>query len=233
MLRAEDVRRQDGQKAGADYSRWIGGIPMFEAFDGFGGSSGTGERPCVLVIDFIHGFTDPTCPLGARLDDEVSNTRRLLDVCRDHATPVVFTTVAYDSPEREGGYFVHKIPALKLLTSGSKWVEVDRRLNRTNDEPLIVKKFASAFYGTPLHSFLVSWRVDTLVVTGCTTSGCVRATVVDGLQYGYRVLVPRECVGDRSRSAHEANLYDIQTKYADVVSLDQVLLYIQSVDINH
>lgn len=193
---------------------------MSETFAGFGESAGAGRRPCIVVVDFIVGFTDPATQLGADFAAEVEATRSLLDIAREKGVPVVFTTVAYEPHFQDGGHFVEKVPALKLLVQGSRWVEVDERLARQPaSEPLVEKKYASSFFGTPLASMLASQGVDTVIVTGCTTSGCVRATALDALQHGYRVVVPRECVGDRSETAHEANLYDIQTKYGDVVSV--------------
>lgn len=199
---------------------------LSETFVGFGESSGAGERPCIVVVDFIVGFTDPETQLGADFTAEVEATRALLDIARAKGVPIVFTTVAYEPHFRDGGHFIVKVPALKLLVQGSMWVGVDERLARLPSEPLVEKKYASSFFGTPLASMLTSFAVDTVIVTGCTTSGCVRATALDALQHGYRVVVPRECVGDRSQSAHEANLYDIQTKYGDVVSFPDVRDYL-------
>ena len=198
-----------------------------ERFEGFGSSSGAGKRPCILVVDFIKGFTDPGCQLGSDYTKELANTKLLLDSARKQQIPVLFTTVMYEPHFRDAGHFIQKVPALRVLTEGSEWTKLDPRLERREDaEPLIVKKFASAFFGTHLHSILTSEGVDTVIVTGCTTSGCVRATAVDALQHGYRVLVPEQCVGDRSQSAHRANLYEMQTKYADVVSVERVLDYL-------
>lgn len=200
---------------------------MSQSFEGFGDSSGLGARPAIIVVDFINGFTNPASALGSDLTSQLEATKTLLDHARSKAVPIVFTTVIYEPHYRDGGYFIKKIPALKLLTADSEWVNVDEKLERDEtSEPLIVKKFASSFFGTHLHSFLTSERVDTAIITGCTTSGCVRATAVDALQYGYRVVVPEECVGDRSMEAHKANLYDIQTKYGDVTSLEMVIDYL-------
>lgn len=191
---------------------------------GFGESSGIGERPAIVVVDFINGFTDPTTPLGAEFDQELAATRRLLDVARELNIPRYFTTIQYDPGLRTGAHFVRKVPALAIQVEGSRNVEVDTRLGRrAGDEPVLVKNFASSFFGTAFASYLAFERVDTLIVTGCTTSGCVRATAVDALQHGYRVVVPEECVGDRSPEAHQSNLRDIQTKYGDVVSLSSLL----------
>ncbi|MFD1038408.1 isochorismatase family protein [Virgibacillus byunsanensis] len=197
---------------------------MIDQLDDFGANVGFGEQPGVIVVDYINGFTDVNSPLGADLESELKATKRLLTLCRTREIPIIFTTVSYDPHQWDGGYFLKKVPALGVLSNDSPYVEVDPSLKwDPNKEPLLTKKFASAFFGTELQSLLSSMQVDTLLVLGCTTSGCVRATVVDGLQYGYRVIVPRECVGDRDRTAHEANLYDIHQKYGDVVSLDYVL----------
>ncbi len=190
--------------------------------EGFGGGAGFGTRPAVLVVDLLKGFTDTESPLGANLDVVVESTRALLDCAREAGVPVLFTTVVYDDAnERAAQVFMRKVPALSVLRPGSRWIEVDARLGRRDDEPVLAKAFASAFFGTPLASMLVG--CDTLVVCGASTSGCVRATVVDAVQHGLAPVVPRECVGDRWAAAHEANLFDIEAKYGDVVSLSDAL----------
>jgi nicotinamidase-related amidase len=204
---------------------------MTESFAGFGFSSGMGKRPCMIVVDYIKGFTDPSCQLGSDYTNEITNTKKLLDAARQQQMLIVFTTVMYEPHYKDGGYFLQKVPALKVLTSDSDWIQIDPRLERREaEEPLIVKKFASAFFGTNLQSLLTGEQIDTTIVVGCTTSGCVRATVVDALQYGYRVVVPESCVGDRSQAAHKANLYDMSTKYADVVDLDTVISYVEQIN---
>jgi nicotinamidase-related amidase len=135
--------------------------------------------------------------------------------------------VAFDAAARAAAsVFIEKVPALLALEAGSPWVEIDPRIAPAPDEPVLVKSFASAFFGTPLSSLLASAGVDTVIVTGASTSGCIRATAVDALQHGYRAVVPREAVGDRNPAAHEANLFDLDTKYADVVSLEETLAYL-------
>lgn len=142
--------------------------------------------------------------------------------------PVIYTTVSYDEGDRRtAAAFIDKVPALLTLEAGSRWVEIDPRLAPLPDEPVLNKLFASAFFGTALASFLAANGCDSLIVTGASTSGCVRATVVDALQHGYRPVVPREAVGDRNPAAHEASLYDIDAKYGDVVPVDEVLLYVR------
>ncbi|MEA2255782.1 MAG: hypothetical protein QOG35_1827 [Solirubrobacteraceae bacterium] len=193
----------------------------------FGGALSVGARPAVLVVDFSCGFTDPECRLGSELTAEVEATRRLLDVARAGGAPVVFTAVGYDGSGRDGGLWPQKMPALHDLRIGSRWVEIDPRLDRRADEPVLVKKGASAFFGTNLSAILVALDVDTVILCGATTSGCIRATAVDLLQHGFPTLVPRECVGDRAQGPHEANLFDIQAKYADVVAVDDAIAYVR------
>jgi maleamate amidohydrolase len=188
-----------------------------------------GSRPAVLVVDFSCGFTDPECTLGANMSAEVEATRRLLDAVRARGLPVIFTTIGYEPSLKDGGLWLQKVPSLGDLQIGGRWVEIDPRLEPRTDETIVLKKGASAFFGTNLPAILVSQNVDSVILCGATTSGCVRATAIDLLQYGYPTLVPRECVGDRAQAPHEANLFDIDAKYADVVPLDDVLEYVESV----
>ena len=190
--------------------------------EGLGGTVGLGERPAVLVVDLVTGFTDPAYPPGADLGDVVASTRTLLDTARHAGLPVVFTTIAFAPDGVEGRVWRRKMPALDCLVEGSPATGVDDRLGRRPGEPLVVKRAASAFGGTGLAATLVELGADSLIVTGATTSGCVRATVVDACMAGYRTVVAAECVGDRHPGAHEANLFDMQAKYADVVSAGQV-----------
>jgi maleamate amidohydrolase len=193
-------------------------------FEGFHGRAGFGERPALVVVDVNRGFTDPASPLVCELDECVAAIARLLEAFRAAELPVVFTTVCYDDfGKQAAAVFLEKIPALAVLEPGSPWVEIDPRIAPVEGEPVLSKYFASAFFGTTLGSLLASAGADTVVVTGASTSGCVRATALDALQHGYRVLVPREAVGDRNPAAHEANLYDLDTKYADVASVEDVL----------
>jgi nicotinamidase-related amidase len=198
-------------------------------FEGFHGRAGFGRRPALVVIDVNRGFTDPASPLVCDLDGVVGAIGLLLDAFREAGLPVAYTTVAYDeAAKRSAEAFIAKIPALLALEAGSDWVEIDPRIAPRDDEPVFTKLWASAFFGTPFPSFLAASGCDSLVVTGASTSGCVRATAVDALQHGYRPIVPREAVGDRNASAHEANLYDIDAKYGDVVPLDDVLAAVRS-----
>jgi len=188
-----------------------------------GGSVGQRERPAVLVVDFSCGFTDPACSLGSDLSAEVEATARLLDAARVRGLPVIFTTIGFDPELSDAGIWPLKIPGLAELKFGSEWVGLDPRLGRREDEPIVLKKGASAFFGTNLSSLLTARAVDSVILCGATTSGCIRATAIDLLQHGYPTVVPRECVGDRAQAPHEANLFDIQAKYADVLPLADVL----------
>ena len=193
---------------------------------GLGSRVGFGSRPAVVVVDYIVGFTDPKSPLAGDFGGELRATKSLLNAMRRRDFPVYFTTTAYDKAMTEAGVFVRKVPSLAVLQRGSRWVDIDPSLKRRKDEVVIEKQYASAFFGTPLASNLHAQGVDTLIVAGCTTSGCVRATAVDGLQHGLRVIVPRECVGDRAAGPHEANLIDIDGKYGDVMAVRDVIALI-------
>ena len=187
----------------------------------FGGQAGFGARPAVVVVDLNLGFTDPASPLACDLDDVLVATRSLLDVARARGVPVLFTTIVYDEvASAAAAVFLRKVPALKVLAPGTRWVEIDERLGRRPEEPVIAKAHASAFFGVPLAALLAGR--DTLVVCGASTSGCVRATVVDAMQHGLSPIVPRECVGDRSLRAHEQALEDMGGRYGDVVSAGEV-----------
>ena len=195
---------------------------------GFGRPVERGSRPVVVVVDFSYGFTDPQYPTGADMSGPVLATARLLEAARSGGVPVVFTTIAYDPGQLRSLAWLKKATGMAALELGTRLVDIDERLAPRTDEHLVVKTGASAFFGTALASYLASVRADTVVVTGATTSGCVRATVVDAVQYGYPTLVPRDCVADRAPAPHEASLFDIDEKYGDVVDLDDVLAYLQA-----
>jgi nicotinamidase-related amidase len=194
---------------------------------GFGGRVGFGQRPALLAIDLITGFTDLSSPLAGKLDAQVEATNALLRPARAAGIPVIFSTVAYDAELQEAGIWIRKIPSNSLLVEGSEWTQVDKRLNPRSGEMTLVKKYASCFFGTDLAARLVSRQVDTLIIAGCTTSGCVRATVVDACSYGFRAVVVGEAVGDRAALPHAASLFDIDAKYGDVVNLGTVIRYLQ------
>ena len=193
---------------------------------GFAARAGFGRKPALLVIDFINGFTDPGTDLGGDFTSEIEATARLQSAFRRAGLPIAYTTVAYHPDLSDGATFVRKVPALGLLIRGTAWTEVDRRLRPEPGEIVAEKQFASAFFGTGLDARLKGFGVDTLVLTGCTTSGCVRASAIDSMQYGYHTIVARDAVGDRAAGPHEANLFDIDAKYGDVVASREVLAWL-------
>jgi maleamate amidohydrolase len=204
-----------------------------ETFDfyikkGFAARVGFGRRPALLVIDMIRAFTDLRSPLASSLDSQMDAIQQLLGVARDRDIPIIFSTVAYDSELQEAGIWIRKIPSNSWLVEGSEWVELDERLGRRSREMVLVKKYASCFFGTDLAARLVTRQVDTLIIAGCTTSGCVRASAVDACSFGLHTIVVQEAVGDRAELPHIANLFDIDAKYGDVVGLDEALSYVRA-----
>jgi|SRR6267378_1870946 maleamate amidohydrolase len=193
----------------------------------FGGRVGFGRRPAVLVVDFFYGCTDPAYLGGGSVGEAVDRTAVLLSAARAAGAPIVYTVTQYRPDAADAGFFGVKVPLLSLLQEGSKAVEIDSRVAPSLEDRVVVKKMASAFFGTPLQGLLTALERDTIIVTGCTTSGCVRASVVDACSHGYRVIVPRECVGDRAPAPHEASLFDMDAKYADVVGLEDVLRWLE------
>lgn len=194
---------------------------------GFGRRIGFGRKPALLVVDLTRGFTDASRPLGSTLDGQVEATNRLLTAARDKQVPVFFSSVRYDDPEmRDAGIWALKQGGSVSLAASGDGAELDPRLRVLSGDSLFYKKYASCFFGTDLASRLVNAGVDTLLITGTSTSGCVRATAVDACQFGFRPMVVREGVGDRSQAAHEQSLFDLDAKYADVVGLDACVSYL-------
>lgn len=185
---------------------------------------GFGERPALLVVDFVRAYTTEGAALYAKgVVDAVAATVPLLAAARAARVPVIFTKVEYTPSAIEGGLFVKKVPVLRQLVAGAPLAAIVPELEPRAEETVLVKQYPSAFFGTSLAPALTTLGVDTLVLVGCSTSGCIRATAIDGLSHGYRVIVPRECVGDRDPGPHEANLFDINAKYGDVVTRAEVL----------
>jgi maleamate amidohydrolase len=193
---------------------------------GLGGKLVPGRKFAVLVVDLIKGFTDPSFPAGSDLNAVVDATLQLLHLARAQQVPVIYTTIAYTPAMQVTNRWLEKMPAMRGLLEGSPWVEVDARLEKTDDEMVLIKRGASAFFGTDLSSHLIAQGVDSLLICGATTSGCIRASVVDGCMLGFNCFVPYECVGDRVRAPHDANLFDIQAKYGEVISLEAALAFL-------
>ncbi|MEQ3553006.1 isochorismatase family protein [Pseudonocardia nematodicida] len=194
---------------------------------GFGAGTRRGPRPALVVVDLSAGFTDPAYPTGSDLSDVVTATSALAEAARPAGVPVVWTTIAYSPAELDTLPWLRKAPGMRGLVEGSDAVALDTRLPVHEHDLVVTKKGASAFFDTGLASFLTASGVDTVLVCGATTSGCVRASAVDAVQSGFGVLVPREAVGDRAAGPHEANLFDIDAKYGDVIALDDALGYLK------
>jgi maleamate amidohydrolase len=193
----------------------------------FDGKVGFGRNPAVVVIDFTLAYTKPGSPFFAEgVVRAVADTVPLLKAARAAGVPVIHTKVMYHPSGTDGGWFVRKVPALRKLVPGEPLAEIDPKVAPLAEEVVITKQYPSPFFGTPLAPMLATLGVDTLILAGCSTSGCVRAGALDGVQHGYRVIVPRECVGDRHDGPHDANLFDINAKYGDVVGRDEVIQYL-------
>ena len=184
----------------------------------FDGRLSFGQRPALLIVDFVMAYLDPASPLYAGVEDALASNERLLAAARAAVIPVFFTNVVYQADGADGGLFYKKIPSLRVFLEGSRLGAFPPSLQPVDGERVISKQFASAFFGTSLAETLSEEGIDTLLITGLSTSGCVRATALDALQSGFAPFVVREACGDRHPAPHEANLFDLQAKYAEVVS---------------
>jgi maleamate amidohydrolase len=192
----------------------------------FGGHLPFGERPALLIVDVVMAYFDKASPLYAGVEDVLASNERLLAAARGAGIPVIFTNVVYEPGGANGGLFYRKIPALKVFDEGSPMGAFPPSLQPAQGEWVISKQYASAFFGTPLAVELTAKRVDTLLITGLSTSGCVRATALDALQHGFAPFVVREACGDRHPAPHDANMFDLQAKYAEVISEIQAVSFL-------
>lgn len=190
---------------------------------GFGGSLQPGKRPALLIVDVVMAYLDPASPLYAGVEAELAANERLVAAARAGGVPVIFTNIEYQPDGFDGGMFYRKVPALKAFRRGSPDGAFPPSLQPLAEEFVLSKKFPSAFFGTPLAGMLTAAGVDTLLITGYSTSGCVRATALDALCHGFVPLVVREACGDRDPAVQQANLFDIQAKVAEVIREDQAL----------
>lgn len=197
---------------------------------GFGGALTPGPRPALLLIDFVRAYFEPGAELYMGTDDCLARAAEVLAAARAAAIPVVHTRVSYSADGADGGVFFRKVAALRHFVGGGRLGEIMPEVAPRDDEVVVVKQYASAFFGTSLVATLNFARVDTLIITGVSTSGCVRATAVDAVQHGYIPLVVRDAVGDRDERPHEANLFDLQAKYAEVVPSETVLKYLSGLE---
>jgi len=193
---------------------------------------GFGRRPAVLAVDFACGWTDPAAPMAVPLEAAIDATACVIRAARPAGAPVIFTTYEV-GPPGAASPLLRKSPRVACMTPGSPWTRIDPRLPRLPDDYVLVKPAGSAFFATSLAAMLRTLHVDTVLVCGCVTSGCVRATAVDAAQHGLHTIVVREAVGDRSAAAHEANLLDIDQRYGDVVLMDEVIAWLDDVALRH
>jgi len=189
---------------------------------------GFGLRCAVVVIDFIKAYTSPGAPFYAPgVVSAVQASVSLLATARRAGVPIIYTKVVYHPSGADGGLFVQKVPALRTLVEDAPLGVIDPKITPEAGDLVIAKNYPSGFFGTTLASTLHTQGIDTIILIGCSTSGCVRATAVDAIQHGFRVVVPRECVGDRHDGPHEASLFDIQAKYGDVLPQAEVENHLQ------
>lgn len=189
---------------------------------GFGGQLGFGEKPVLLIVDFVNGFNDPDVFGGGNIPQAIEQTKPLLALFREKKLPVVFTRIVYADDGSDAGMFARKAPRLLELTEDEPLSQVVSELEPREGEIVLNKRNASSFFGTSLEQELRKLGVDTVVVTGCTTSGCVRASVVDAVSHDFHTVVVRDCVGDRAEGPHAASLLDMEKKYADVIDFEAV-----------
>jgi maleamate amidohydrolase len=189
----------------------------------FGQPTGFGKSPALLIVDFVNGFTDPEIFGGGNIADAVTATVPLLAFFRARKLPVVFTRIVYAADGSDAGIWCEKVPRLRELTETAPQSQVVKELAPVPGELIVRKTQASAFFGTPLASILQSRGVDTLVMAGCTTSGCVRASAIGAMSLNFRLVVASDCVGDRALGPHTANLFDMGQKYADLMMAQEVM----------
>ena len=195
----------------------------------FGGALRPGQRPALILVDFVMAYLDPKSPLYAGVESVFESAGCILSAARKAEVPVIFTNVVYTEGGKDGGVFFRKIGALQAFVKGNPMGDFSSSLEPEDGELVISKHYASAFFGTSLASTLTAMTVDTLIITGLSTSGCVRATAVDACQHGFIPMVVREAVGDRDQRPHDANLFDLQAKYAEVVSESHILAYLENI----
>ena len=194
----------------------------------FGNRIGCGRRSALLVVDFTVGFNDPALFGGGNIDAAIQRTAGLLDFFRQKKLPIAFTRIVYADDGSDAGVLCMKVPSLRMLVERHPAGGIVPELEPHKGELVIRKTQASAFFGTGLAPWLVQQGADTLVVTGCTTSGCVRASVIDACSHNFRTVVARDCVGDRALGPHEANLFDMGQKYADLLDRDEITAALQA-----
>ena len=191
---------------------------------------GFGKRPALILIDFVQAYFDPACDLFADVDDALASALRIRSAARAANAPVIYTNVVYHKNALNGGRFYQKAKPLRYFLEGSPGGRWPDGMTPADDELVISKQYPSAFFGTSLSSTLTTWGIDTLIHTGLTTSGCIRATCIDCSSHGFIPIIAREACGDRHPAPHVANLFDMHAKYGDVVSEAEVCDYLGTVN---
>ncbi len=195
----------------------------------YGTKVGFGRRPALLMIDFCQGYFDPACDLYSGVEDALASALRVRAAARAAGVPVILTNVVYHPSAIDGGRFYEKAAPLRHFLKGNPMGAWPEGLTPEPDELVISKQYPSAFFGTSLASTLTAMGIDSVLLTGLTTSGCIRASCVDAMSHGFRTTVVAEACGDRHAAPHEANLFDMNAKYADVVGEDDVVAFLGGV----
>jgi len=196
----------------------------------FGNRIGFGKRPALLLIDFVQAYFDRSCALYADVDDALASAIRVRDAAREAAIPIIYTNVVYHPSLIDGGRFMQKTPLLKNFVAGSPMGAWPEGLEPNADEQVISKQYPSAFFGTSLAATLTAAGIDTVILTGLSTSGCVRATCVDTCSHGFIPIIVADACGDRHEAPHQANLFDMDAKYGDVVSEAELTAYLATLE---
>lgn len=193
---------------------------------GYGsGNVGFGKKTAFLVVDFQKAFTSKESPLGGSslITSAVEKTKKLLPFIRREKIPIIYTVVGYREDQQDMGLWPKKVDSLSNVKIGSEWTEISKGLEPDITDIILIKKMPSAFFNTDLINILISKRIDTVIISGCTTSGCVRATAVDAFSYGFHTIIAEDCVGDQEIEPHKANLFDINNRYGDILKNDEII----------
>lgn len=196
----------------------------------FDGSLGFGQAPALILVDFVAAYFNENSPLYAGVDAALASALRIRAAARAAGIPVIYTNVVYEEGGADGGVFYRKVPALEVFVKGNPLGDWPAGLDPADDELVVSKQYPSAFFGTDLAPRLSQLGVDTLIITGVTTSGCIRATCVDTMSHGFVPIVVADACGDRHKAPHEANLFDMNAKYADVVNEATVIEHLQGIE---
>lgn len=192
--------------------------------------AGFGKSPALVMVDFAKGYFDPDCVLYAGVDDALASALRIREIAHEVGIPVLLTEVTYQKGGLNGGRFFEKAKPLTSFVKGEQTAEFADGLVPRENEIIVSKQYPSAFFGTSLASTLTAMGIDNVVLTGLTTSGCVRASCVDSMSHGFITSVVADACGDRHPAPHEANLFDMNAKYADVVSETEIIAFLRSFD---